>query len=51
MDPLAQRLVAIAVLISSLALLVGTVSYAYKEVQLAQAAQPALTGSVPAKKK
>lgn len=47
MDPLAQRLVAIGFLISSIALLVGTMSYAYKEVQTAQV----LTGSVQAKKK
>ena len=37
MDTWAQRLVAIAFLISSIALLVGTGTYAYKELQTLQA--------------
>ncbi len=45
MDPLAQRLVALGVLISSIALLVGTVAFAYKEVQTVNAAQPVQTGA------
>jgi hypothetical protein len=45
MDPWAQRLVAVGFLISSIALLIGTTTYAYKELA------PFTTGSAAAKKK